>query len=84
MLYYSSQIGSLREQIAAKDGQLNRYRVALGIDPASKGALVELSNQELALKAQATVTKLRELNDLLRPSVYSGWRLSQVCGEEEE
>jgi hypothetical protein len=39
------------QELTAKDGQLSRYRVALGIDPASKGALVELNNQELALKA---------------------------------
>lgn len=31
ILYYSSQIGSLHEQISTKDGQLGRYRVALGI-----------------------------------------------------
>jgi hypothetical protein len=61
MLYYGSQVGSLREQITAKDGQLGRYRVALGIDPASKGALVELSNQELALRAQSIVVQLRQL-----------------------
>jgi hypothetical protein len=61
MLYYSSQIGSLREQLSAKDGQLGRYRVALGIDPASKGALVELNNQELALKAASIVSKIREV-----------------------
>src|ERR1700677_2726545 len=60
MLYYSSQVGSLREQLNAKDGQLGRYRVALGMDPASKGALVELNNQELALKAQWLVLHLRQ------------------------
>jgi hypothetical protein len=59
-LYYNSQIGSLHEQISTKDGQVSRYRVALGIDPASKGALVELSNQELALRAQSIVAKMRE------------------------
>jgi hypothetical protein len=57
--YYAGQVGSLHEQLYAKDDQLGRYRVALGIDPASKGALVELSNQELALKAQSIVAKLR-------------------------
>jgi hypothetical protein len=65
MLYYSSQIGSLHEQTTAKDGQLSRYRVALGIDPASKGALVELGNQELALKAQSIIAKLREFDKTL-------------------
>ena len=60
MLYYASQMGSLHEQLSAKDGQLGRYRVALGIDPASRGALVELNNQELALKAQSIVLGLRQ------------------------
>jgi hypothetical protein len=65
MLYYSSQVGSLQQQVSSKDGQLNRYRVALGIDPASKGALVELNNEELALKAQSIVAKLRKLSSAL-------------------
>jgi hypothetical protein len=65
MLYYSSQVGSLHEQMSTKDGQLSRYRVALGIDPASKGALVELSNQELALRAQSIVVQLRQLTSEL-------------------
>jgi hypothetical protein len=65
MLYYSSEIGSLHEQINSRDGQINRYRVALGIDPASKGALVELSNQELGLKAKSTVASLRALGSEL-------------------
>ncbi len=64
MLYYSGQVGSLHEQLNAKDGLLGRYRVALGIDPASKGALVELSNQELALKTQSIVAKLREYTEM--------------------
>ncbi len=79
MLYYSSQIASLHEQInskdaqlgtkddelKAKDGQISRYQVVLGIKPGSAGALVELNNQELALKAQSIVAKLREYNSVL-------------------
>ena len=79
MLYYSSQVGSLHEQIntkdaqlKAKDGELNgkdsqisRYQVVLGIKPGSEGALVELNNQELALKAQSIVGKLREYSSML-------------------
>ncbi|MGA8312554.1 MAG: hypothetical protein WB755_21155, partial [Terriglobales bacterium] len=53
------------ERIQAQDQQLGRYRVALGIDPASKGALVELNNEELALKTQSTVLKLRQLSSAL-------------------
>jgi hypothetical protein len=58
-LLVSEQVSSLHEQITAKDGQLSRYRIALGIDKASQGALVELSNQELKLKAKSTVASLR-------------------------
>lgn len=65
MMYYTAQVGSLHEQIIAKEGQISRYRVALGVDPASRGALVELSNDELAAKAQSTVKKLRELSNEL-------------------
>jgi hypothetical protein len=53
----------LSERLDTKEGEIHRYRVALGIDEASKGALVELNNQELALKAQSTVVKLRALAD---------------------
>jgi hypothetical protein len=53
------------EELTAKDGQPSRYRVALGIDPASKGALVELNNQELALKAQSIVIGLRQFSSEL-------------------
>ncbi len=60
MLYYSGQVAALREQIGTKDGEIGRYRVALGIDPASKGALIELKNQELQAKAATTVRNLRE------------------------
>jgi hypothetical protein len=61
MLYYSGQVGSLHEQIGTKDGEIGRYRVALGIDPASKGALIELTNQELQAKSATTVRNLRAL-----------------------
>jgi hypothetical protein len=64
-LYYSGEVGSLHEQITGKDSQISRYRVALGIDPASKGALVELNNQELALKAKSIVATLRTLSSEL-------------------
>jgi hypothetical protein len=42
------------------DSLVRRYRVALGIAPGSPSALVELNNQELALKAALIVSKLRE------------------------
>jgi hypothetical protein len=61
-LYYASQIGSVHEQLTEKNSELGRYRVALGIDPASRGALVELNNEELGLRAQVIVGKLRDLS----------------------
>jgi hypothetical protein len=72
-MYYNSQIASLHEHIntkdaqlkakdselSTKDDQLRRYQVVLGIKSGSAGALVELNNQELALKAQSIVAQLR-------------------------
>ena len=79
MLYFDSQVASLHEELNAKDGQIGRYRVALGIDPGSSGALVELNNQELALRAQTIVLKLREMNrdlnyklGLIQPQIPAG------------
>jgi hypothetical protein len=53
--YYSKQIGD-------KEDQIRRYQVVLGIKPGSAGALVELTNEELALKTQSIVAQLRELS----------------------
>ena|SRR5579862_2933227 len=66
MLYYSGQLGSAKEQINAKDSQINRYRVALGIEKASKGALVELTNEELRTMALGIATKTHDLCSYLR------------------
>jgi hypothetical protein len=49
------------ERLEEKDGQLSRYRVALGIDKASPGALIELNNEELRAKALATAARLHEI-----------------------
>jgi hypothetical protein len=51
----------INDQLTTKDGEIARYRVALGIDPASKGALIELNNQEMQAKAASTVVKMRDL-----------------------
>jgi hypothetical protein len=59
--YFAGQIAAMREQMVTKDGQVSRYRMALGIDPGSKGALVELTNEELQAKGFQSVAKLREL-----------------------
>jgi hypothetical protein len=60
-LLYSGQIATLHEQLGTKDGEIGRYRVALGIDTASKGALIELTDQELQAKSATTVRNLRDL-----------------------
>jgi hypothetical protein len=52
-------VDSLR--IAARDEQIARDRIALGIDRASPGALAELSNQELELASAQVVAKLRKM-----------------------
>jgi hypothetical protein len=49
------------ERLKEQDRLIARYRVALGIDPARKGALVELTNHELRAKASGTASHLREL-----------------------
>ena len=53
------------ERLETKDGEIHRYRVALGIDKASAGALVELNNQELALRSQYIVAQMRQLSTVL-------------------
>jgi hypothetical protein len=51
----------INDQLTTATGEIARYRVALGIDPASKGALIELNNQEMQAKAASTVVKMRDL-----------------------
>lgn len=48
-------------RIVARDEQIARYRIALGIDRPSPGALTELSNQELGLASTQVVAKLRKM-----------------------
>jgi hypothetical protein len=50
------------DRLDTKDGEIHRYRLALGIDKATGGALIELNNQELAAYAQNVVQKLRGFN----------------------
>jgi len=40
--YYSERIETVKEELGSAQGQIGRYRVALGIDKASQGNLVEL------------------------------------------
>jgi hypothetical protein len=52
------------ERLEAKDEQIHRYRVSLGIDKASSNAMVELTNKELQEKAESLVSKTRSLCDV--------------------
>ena len=47
-------------RMADQDGLLARYRVALGIDKASQGVMIELTTEELRSKALTTASALRE------------------------
>jgi hypothetical protein len=57
----SGRMDSLQEQIKERDGQISRYRVALGIDKASQNSLIDLTNEELKVKADNTIGKLRQM-----------------------
>jgi|SRR5208283_84816 len=49
------------KQIIEKNGEINRYRVALGVDKGGPSALVELNNAELREMALNMVPKVRGL-----------------------
>jgi hypothetical protein len=85
----SGQMASLREQVNQANGRISRYRVALGIDRPSQSALVELNNQELALKAQSIVFQLRglyralnEKTEMLNKQVKDGKLKKDQVGEQ--
>ena len=59
--HYSERISTLEAQSGTKDSEISRYRVALGIDRASRGALIELNNIELRSKALSTAATLHQL-----------------------
>jgi hypothetical protein len=48
-------------RIAARDKQIARDRIALGIDKASPSVLTELSNQELEAASAQVIAKLRKM-----------------------
>lgn len=72
------------ERLEADQAQIKRYRVALGIDAASKGALVELSNEELALRARSIVAKLRDFNSTLNTRVTEVQKLNEAHKASKE
>jgi hypothetical protein len=65
--YFSGQLSdrdariSLRDdELAAKGREVERLRVAAGLDKASESALIALTNKELKAKAAITVWRLRD------------------------
>ena len=58
--HYSERISATESQSNAKDAEIGRYRVALGIDKASPGNLIELAPDELKAKAMNTSSQIRE------------------------
>ncbi|HEV2549010.1 MAG TPA: hypothetical protein VGU20_16835 [Stellaceae bacterium] len=58
---YSGIIANKDSEIATLQGQIARYRVAIGIDPATPSALLQLTNKELQSKAETIVGRLRGL-----------------------
>lgn len=67
---YRSQITLKDAQLADKDAHLARYKVALGIETASQGVLIGLSNEEMRAKAINTAAKLRAF-DVASRNVYN-------------
>jgi hypothetical protein len=59
--YSSAQIVILKDQVKSDESQLRRYRVVLGIDPATKSSAKELTNRELQLKAAALIPQLTDM-----------------------
>ena len=53
---YTQELQSARDSAT-------RYRVALGIEPGSSGALVELTNRELKSKAFIVIARLRAIDN---------------------
>ena len=58
--HYAERISVKDEQIIQRNEQIARYRVALGVDSASRGILIDLTNQELQAKSANTVKNLRD------------------------
>src|SRR5712692_3161685 len=59
--YFGGVLATKSALVEQKDVQISRYRVALGIDKASGGALIELTNAEMKAKAATTSVKVRNL-----------------------
>ena len=67
VVFFIAGVGLTRwydaDKLSDKDDQLRRYRVALGIEPGSPNALVELTNSELKSKTLLVASQVRDLCD---------------------
>jgi hypothetical protein len=90
--YYSKRLAEADAQLSTKnvmlqerDATIERYRVALGMTPASGGALIELSHAEMRAKAATTVAKLRSMSAEMERSGLELQRLknSGKVGEKQ-
>jgi hypothetical protein len=61
-------------EIKARDGVIHRYKVALGLEAASQGNLIELTNDELRIKSLNTADKLRQVCISLRLRDGGPWK----------
>jgi hypothetical protein len=64
--HYSGRISDMETQVSTTNGEIHRYKVALGLEAASKGNLIELTNNELRIRALSTAAKLRTVCTSLR------------------
>jgi hypothetical protein len=64
--HYSGRISEMETQVSTTNGEIHRYKVALGLEAASRGNLIELTNDELRVRALSTAAKLREVCTSLR------------------
>jgi hypothetical protein len=64
--HYSERFAVLESEGTTKDGEIHRYKVALGLEGASRGNLIELTNDELRVKSTNTANKLRQVCSSLR------------------
>ena len=73
-LGYGASYWYFSKQITDKEGQIGRYRLALGIDPGGKGVLIELTNIELQAKAINIAAKLNDMCSVYKRKIENTQR----------
>jgi hypothetical protein len=71
---YAVAVWYFKGRLIEKEGLLARYRVALGLDPRSRGVLIELTNEEMRAKAMTTAAGLRAFEVGMRNELESAAR----------